>query len=456
MDNKYSKELAHFSLGEILSGHKWVRREENTNGQKSKYRYWYDNVANSISNAISSFSSAWKAGIPKSVRTAATNYQTKVYNTISNGYKFLNRYGSDYYDAVQNLKDLYLSPMYKGIVSRVTNTDTVWRGKYDPFPVNIAMHSSDYGVYVPKQSDGVKYVGKIKLDNGKTRYYYDYDAFRRGCEIYKYQSNEPAFMKKLKETDAEKPTTQKEDASAVNPGHGSEGKYRTVNCVKCTIAYELRRRGYDVQAPDSASLDKSVDDYHDAFGIKVDRRVTRSVKIEGTETINTYKELEKNEESPLRDFTKLVKQGDDYYLRQTYSPNESSSIKTVNIAEQYSKYGESFNWMKPQSDNVSKAIVQALQNKIDEFPNSSRGDMNINWYFGSGHSLVWEKDQNGDTKVIDTQIDEVLYDSTKGLNSGRMVEIVKAVDPTKDLELYRYDNLQITNSEILSWVEEKT
>lgn len=62
MDNEYSKELMHFSLGEIFSNHKYIRREENTDGQKSKFRYFYDSVKSTVSNAITSFTDSWKAG----------------------------------------------------------------------------------------------------------------------------------------------------------------------------------------------------------------------------------------------------------------------------------------------------------------------------------------------------------------------------------------------------------
>lgn len=41
--------------------------------------------------------------------------------------------------------------------------------------------------------------------------------------------------------------TIEEDLSAVNP-HYKEGGYYTINCQRCSFAYELRRRGYDVEA----------------------------------------------------------------------------------------------------------------------------------------------------------------------------------------------------------------
>jgi ABC-type transporter lipoprotein component MlaA len=94
MDNKHSKELMHFSLGEIFSNHKYIRREENTDGQKSKFRYFYDNIKSSVTNAISSFADNWKAGIPKSVKESVSSFTSNVYNKIQTGNKTIENLGS--------------------------------------------------------------------------------------------------------------------------------------------------------------------------------------------------------------------------------------------------------------------------------------------------------------------------------------------------------------------------
>ena len=46
----------------------------------------------------------------------------------------------------------------------------------------------------------------------------------------------------------QEPSSVKEDCAAVNPNYGESVEY-SVNCAWCTTAYDLRRRGYDVQAP---------------------------------------------------------------------------------------------------------------------------------------------------------------------------------------------------------------
>lgn len=42
--------------------------------------------------------------------------------------------------------------------------------------------------------------------------------------------------------------SRKEDVDAINGALGAVNPFRTVNCTICTTAYEMRRRGYDVQA----------------------------------------------------------------------------------------------------------------------------------------------------------------------------------------------------------------
>ena len=42
-------------------------------------------------------------------------------------------------------------------------------------------------------------------------------------------------------------TTQDEDMAACNPKYSKGGVYKN-NCISCALAYDLRRRGYDVEA----------------------------------------------------------------------------------------------------------------------------------------------------------------------------------------------------------------
>ena len=64
--------------------------------------------------------------------------------------------------------------------------------------------------------------------NGKWRYWYEDDPSQT-------LSKKPKAM------------TQDEDMTACNPKYSKGGVYKN-NCISCALAYDLRRRGYDVEA----------------------------------------------------------------------------------------------------------------------------------------------------------------------------------------------------------------
>ena len=56
-----------------------------------------------------------------------------------------------------------------------------------------------------------------------------------------------------------------EDMRAVNPRRRGD-KYRDCNCPYCTLAYDLRRRGYDVHAPDKPEVkERSLKNFYKGF-----------------------------------------------------------------------------------------------------------------------------------------------------------------------------------------------
>lgn len=95
-----------------------------------------------------------------------------------------------------------------------------------------------------------KYIAKVELSNGEYRYFYDQDEYDAYLKRQEYQENEPNFMKNISEI--EDPMTADEDMCAINTGYekskANGDTERTDNCVMCSIAYELRRRGYDVDS----------------------------------------------------------------------------------------------------------------------------------------------------------------------------------------------------------------
>ena len=136
-----------------------------------------------------------------------------------------------------------------------------------------------------------------------------------------------------------------EDQAAINPNY-EEGEEWQTNCAYCTAAYDLRRRGYDVEAMpcDDATYDATL------------------------ESIPTWYE----------DTSKADWSGDasvDWFGRIDY-------------------------------DNISK-IHADTKKTFDEMPDGSYGQFCVYWTIGGGHSMVWEK-ENGTTYIRDCQTNETV------------------------------------------------
>lgn len=121
-----------------------------------------------------------------------------------------------------------------------------------------------------KTKEDHKYVQKIKLPNGKTRYFYDELEYQRYMDKLKYQENEPPFMEDVPDTadliDENAPVlTEDMDMEEINEKYDLGIEYQ-MNCMNCTTAYELRQRGYDVEAaanPNGYTLNDLFDWYDD-------------------------------------------------------------------------------------------------------------------------------------------------------------------------------------------------
>lgn len=132
---------------------------------------------------------------------------------------------------------------------------------YDTFA---AKHQMEEKEKKDKNLDNNKYLYKIKLSDGSCRYFYtqeEYDAYiNQNKEIPEeterlidYQKNEPSFMINVPEYDIENQDNRglENNALEVNPNYNPDEYAYSYNCYYCTTAYELRRRGYDVEAAPS-------------------------------------------------------------------------------------------------------------------------------------------------------------------------------------------------------------
>lgn len=165
------------------------------------------------------------------------------------------------------------------------------------------------------------------------------------------------------------------------------------NCRRCTFAYELRRRGFDVMATKSFNGGGQ-----DGLGIY---NATHDKPISRLEWKLKPKEITKSIRSGL-----------------TYTG--------INI----NKYGDAFN-------SITKSIES-------ECPNRSRGELSIQFDNGLSHSVAWEI-INGKACLFDCQT-RTIYDSLKSIIDKSRHEIV-------DAGFTRLDDKKLNNDFLLKWVK---
>lgn len=93
-----------------------------------------------------------------------------------------------------------------------------------------------------------KYIAKVKLPNGKYRYFYKQSEYNNYLKRLEYQKTEPDFMKDVPDIDKNTVMNSKEDMAEINEKYDPRVLDYSMNCMNCTTAYELRKRGYDVEA----------------------------------------------------------------------------------------------------------------------------------------------------------------------------------------------------------------
>ena len=418
--NEYSKELCHWALGKKAKDHKYIAREDGK--QKGKYIYFYDiskwkdwknKAVEATKKAASNFTSNWKEGAGM-LKSSAKEY-SKVYK-----------------EGLPAIKKHYKNEASLTSIKRKASTPS--------------------------------YIAKIKTASGKTRYFYDSKELDNWTRKQRYQLFEPKFMNKIKEIEPDgsgKMPSRKEDVSAVNPAHTKDPR-ATVNCMLCTTAFDLRKRGYDVSAkPLGSGIRHFFDDLETihlfkAYNLKT--HMVHSKKASSNETLLTQRII--NEQVDATHYSLDAKTN----IIRNIAPNDAllaiGGIKddkhaTISIApaEAVSKYA------KKRSDNAKiedkirsivedrsiygKAIAEAVDDVIRVNPPDSWGRIHLAWELGGGHAIAWEKDSNGQISYIDAQNNCII----------KLEEYTMDTDMLYSVNIVRTDNLNL-NEGVLDYVVE--
>lgn len=188
-------------------------------------------------------------------------------------------------------------------------------------------------------------------------------------------------------------TTDMQDMALINPNYYEDYKY-TVNCPMCTLAYELRQRGFDVEAMPNTDMMGDEKTIASWFGIDESEfvgvnRQTSSIIFE------------------------LVMQGDiAKYSGEITKDNESAV-----------------------ADFVEKDI-------LEKYGEGCRGTFSVNWRNAStGHIMAWEI-VNGKVEIRCSQ-------------TNKIFTVEEIVQRSSAVNYYRTDNREIDPSVINKYVKNR-
>lgn len=301
-------------------------------------------------------------------------------------------------------------------------TDAIGGTLYDKVNPN----RKDTSPTITKSPGDKSYLAKVDYPNGKTAYIKNKDDWKRFAEVTKYQNNEPNFMHSLPEIEVSedgKLPTRDEDMGEVNEKLWEDARsgkgtgYRTVNCAYCSTAYELRRRGYNVEA---ANLPSNV----------TATNVSKLYDVKDSDLHVTSKKV--RSDVPLTDSSS-------HYGRITSRSSNSDGSWTYDIqGYTLNNHDKNIKSVTPMFDVDNghadlAAVKKTIEKQMSDFPDGSRGMFNVYWNDGGGHSMVWEKGENGKIEIIDGQV---------GMKIP-MDDILSAVDPAAPIQMIRTDELKM-------------
>lgn len=179
--------------------------------------------------------------------------------------------------------------------------------------------------------------------------------------------------------------------SKINPDYGAIGT--KVNCRRCTFAYEMRRRGFDVAA-------------------------TRTTNGAGQDLTGIYNAL-----TPSGDLVKPGLKGitsrlQDEELKIALNPKASTPF-----ADMFDIMGDNLNGFNSVTRSAKNAghIEADIFDSLRSQPSGARGELSMSWLGGSGHSVAWEI-VGGKPIIFDTQNGKVFKNAAEFSEYGKNID----------------------------------
>lgn len=190
----------------------------------------------------------------------------------------------------------------------------------------------------------------------------------------------------------EKKFTKDEDMKVVNPKYDPTDYGTSQNCAYCTAAYDLRRRGYDVEAIEKSMLTDA------------------GITLPGKEHLVTTAEsiISWYENADQTSFEEIC---DKYEI-----------TKDVLWSKEYLTYQEIY-------DITLEELSYCIEDDLREQGEGSYGHFFLYWSAGGGHDVVWSV-ENNEVVIRDTQTNE----------KHKIIDLIQYCD---DFSYFRSDNLEI-------------
>lgn len=251
------------------------------------------------------------------------------------------------------------------------------------------------------------YTPKNKQEHVHGHYYKQsaYSAITNAPKYDREHANSPIDPKTGLKLKTRKMTLQ-EDLVRTNPHYSSGGIEYSHNCVYCSIAFLLRRRGYETIAKQS---DKGVsfEKYIKALAPEGSKGMEISANASAEGLVGFYKD---------------------------------SDLENGKILKETSKA-----WDKAEKLTTTKntKYVNSILNDFREEPNNSYGLVSVDYNRNSGHALTYNIDKNGKLSFWDPQVSDVM--------SGK--ELKEFLSSTCVCVFARIDDKQLNIEECKKYVE---
>lgn len=193
-----------------------------------------------------------------------------------------------------------------------------------------------------------------------------------------------------------------QDVETTNPLAALRSEDYLTNCAHCSATFDIKRRGYDVQAGKASMTNQTADQIDQYF---LNAQVSNVLPTGGSR-----------------------------------APADLShwGINDFLTAQDKARTTPEFALKRLQNAQIDNTVRQ-----IEAFGPNARGHMSLGWASGGNHSIAWMTDANGKAKFYDTQINNLLKPeqiADRGAHGWYANHMRENINPYMPVKLTRTDN----------------